>query len=88
MKSSYTYEFTPAAETDLDDIVRYVAQRLFNAKAVLDFKVVLHKKIEQLRSFPESGSIIGNNGVLRKSFVGNFTRLYIVWMKSESVLLL
>jgi len=80
MESRWKYQLTQKANTDLDDIVGYIAVELSNPKAASDFVDKLQEAIEETRSFPESGSLVVNEFVpnmeVRKKLVGNYIMYY------------
>ena len=53
MASKFGYRLTNRAESDLDEIVRYIAVELANPQAASDFVDNLQAHIEEARSFPE-----------------------------------
>ena len=58
------------------EIIRYMVSELGNPTAAADFMDQLRKRIEEVRLFPESGSMAGNDLVpdlgIRKKVVGNY----------------
>jgi len=80
MPNSYEYYFLPKAEKDLNEIVKYIEQVLFNTKAADDFAYELFDKIDAVRKFPLSGQLIDNihisDSELRKIVVGNYLVFY------------
>ncbi len=81
MESKWEYQLTQKAEADLDDIVGYIAVELSNPKAASDFVDKLQATIEEVRSFPESGSLVVNefvpNTEVRKKLIGNYIMYYL-----------
>lgn len=81
MKSKWGYQLTQKADADLDDIVGYIAVELANPKAASDFVDKLQGVIEEICSFPESGSPIVNefmpNTEVRKKLVDNYIMYYL-----------
>lgn len=81
MESKRGYRLTDKADTDLDDIVRYIAVDLAKPKAASDFVDKLQSAIEEARSFPESGSLVVNEYLpdteVRKKLVGNYILYYL-----------
>lgn len=81
MESKWGYELTQKAAADLDDIVGYIAVGLANPTAASDFVNKLQGAIEEVRSFPESGSFVINelvpNAEIRKKLVGNYMMYYL-----------
>ena len=81
MESKWEYQLTQKAEADLDDIVGYIAVEISNPKAASDFVDKLQATIEEVRSFPESGSLVVNefvpNTEVRKKLIGNYIMYYL-----------
>lgn len=81
MESKWGWQLTQKADADLDDIVSYIAVELSNPKAASDFVDKLQGTIEEVRGFPESGSIVVNEFVpnmqIRKKPVGNYMIYYL-----------
>lgn len=81
MESKWGYRLTQKADADLDDIVGYIAVELANPKAASDFMDKLQGAIEEVRSFPESGSLVSNEFVpnmeIRKKLVDNYIMYYL-----------
>lgn len=81
MESEYQYCLSQKAENDLDDIVSYITLELSNPTAASNFVNKLENVIEELRSFPESGTHVSNefltNTEVRKKLVGNYIMYYL-----------
>ncbi len=81
MESKWGYHLTHKADAYLDDIVGYIAVELANPTAVSNFVGKLQGAIEEVRSFPESGSLVINeflsNIEVRKKLVGNYIMYYL-----------
>ena len=81
MDYSYGYDFTRIAESDLSDIVSYIAIKLSNPKAASDWMDMLQKKIDETRLFPESGGLVDNDlitiGGVRRKLVGSYIMYYL-----------
>lgn len=81
MESKGGYQLTQKADADLDDIVGYIAVELANRQAASDFVDKLQGVIEEIRSFPESGSLVINeflpNTEVRKKLIGNYIMYYL-----------
>lgn len=82
MESKFGYQFSQKAESDLDDIISYIAVELSNPQAATDFLEQLQKTIEEARLFPESGSLVVNdflvNTDIRKKLIGNYVMYYLL----------
>ena len=89
MASKYQYRLSQKAADDLDGIVSYIASELSNPQAAADFLSRLGKVIDEIRSFPESGSYVNNeflsNTKLRKKPVGSYLLYYLSVPETETV---
>ena len=92
MESEFGYRLTRRAEADLDEIVSYIAVELANLQAASDFMDKLQDNIEEARSFPESGSLVGNEFLqmehVRKKLVGNYIMYYLPEMEEKMIYVL
>ena len=92
MASKWSYFFTRKAESDLEDILQYIAVELANPQAASDFADVLQKNIDEARLFPESGSKVVNefltNANVRKKSIGNYIMYYLPDLSKERILIL
>lgn len=92
MESEWGYRLTKQADTDLDDIVRYIAVELANPQAASDFVDKLQTAIEEARSFPESGSPVVNEYLpltgVRKKLVGGYVLFYLPDRPEKMILVL
>lgn len=81
MESKYQYRLSQKAEADLDGIVSYIAVELSNPQAASDFVDKLGKVIDEIRSFPESGSYVNNEFLsdteIRKKLTGSYIMYYL-----------
>ncbi len=76
---SNKYLFSDNAKKDLDNILNYISNVLFNPKAAEIFLMSLIKKIELLCLFPEIGKTINNKFVIKTTKrvnVDNYLLLY------------
>lgn len=82
MASKFGYLLTKRAESDLIEIVSYIAVVLANPQAASDFVDKLQDTIEEARAFPESGSLVDNEFLqienMRKKLVGNCIKYYLL----------
>ena len=87
MESKYQYRLSQKAEADLDGIVSYIAVELSNPQAASDFVDKLGKVIDEIRSFPESGSYVNNdflsNTEIRKKLIGSLYHVIIFLLKKK-----
>ena len=81
MESKYQYRLSQKAEADLDGIVSYIAVELSNPQAASDFVDKLGKVIDEIRSFPESGSYVNNEFLsdtdIRKKLISSYIMYYL-----------
>ena len=89
MESKYQYRLSQKAEADLDGIVSYIAVELSNPQAASDFVDKLGKVIDEIRSFPESGSYVNNEFLsdteIRKKLIGCYIMYYLP-VKEEMII--
>ncbi len=92
MEFKYRYQLTKRAESDLDEIIAYIAHELSNPQAASDFIDKLQKQIEEVRFFPESGSLVHNQFLqienIRKKRIGNYIMYYISNSKEKMIIIL
>lgn len=83
MEFEYSYQFTEKASSDLDEILYYISNELDNPVAAQNFIKKIFEKIDVVRTFPDSGSLVVNEFLsdknIRKFIVGN----YIVYYKTN-----
>ena len=86
------YRFTDEAVKDLDDIIHYIAIELDNAIAANSFVNKLVKHIDDIRTFPKSGSLVDNEFVsvkdIRKIPISNYLLYYRFEESTECVVIL
>ena len=92
MESKFGYRLTKRADSDLDEIVSYIAVELANPQAASDFVDKLQDNIEEARSFPENGSLVSNEFLqvenVRKKLVGNYIMYYLPDTKGKIIYIL
>lgn len=92
MEFKFKYKLTAIAQADLDNIISYIAIHLSNPKAATDFADKLQKAIDDVRYFPESGSLVINDFLptegVRKKIIGNYIMYYFLDNASETILIL
>lgn len=75
------FELTERAEADLDEILSYMSISLANPQAAAEFLDKLEKLIEDLRLFPEMGTLLANELLprtkVRKFPAGNYLLYYL-----------
>lgn len=90
--SDFGYKLTAKAEADLDEIVFYIAAELDNQRAAADFLQKLQDAINDIRSFPESGTLVVNEFLpykaIRKKQVGNYIMYYLSNQKENMIYIL
>ena len=81
MDSKYSYLFSEKAETDLNDIIRYIAITLSNPAAASDFIDRLLAVIDDACLFPQSGMLSETEFIpdmgIRKKPAGNYIVYYL-----------
>lgn len=92
MESKFCFQLTQKADADLDAIVSYIALELSNSKAAADFVSKLQEVIEEVRVFPESGSLVVNefmlNKEVRRKLVGNYIMYYLPDFSEKTIYIL
>ena len=76
---SNRYLFSDNAKKDLDNILNYISNVLFNPKAAEIFLMSLTKKIELLCLFPKMGKMVDNKFVIKETKrinIDNYCLLY------------
>lgn len=80
MASNYAYHLTTKAQSDLRDIVRYIAVDLANPSAARNFSVKLRKSVDEIRRFPYSGATVENLSIdgmaVRRKIIQNYILIY------------
>jgi len=61
MEFKYSYKFTEKAEKDLDEILKYIKEDLFNPTAATAFFDKIFESIDNIRNFPLSGMLVEND---------------------------
>lgn len=81
MVSKLKSKFTNKAESDLDEIIRYIKVDLANPIAASNFIDCLLKSIDEIERFPESGSLVNNEYLIaknvRKKLINNYIMFYV-----------
>lgn len=92
MVSKFGYRLTKRAESDLDEIVSYIAVELENPQAASNFVNKLQANIEEARVFPESGSLVHNEFLqvenIRKKLIRNYIMYYLPNRKEKMIYIL
>lgn len=61
MDFKYSYRFTEKAAKDLDEIIKYIKEELFNPSAASVFADKIFENIDNIRNFPLSGMLVEND---------------------------
>jgi toxin ParE1/3/4 len=81
MANNYTIKMTPKAANDLDDIYRYISEKLFATSAATNILERIEKEIMRLREFPFSCNYVADEYLRNKGYrtliVDNYVALYI-----------
>ena len=83
MAFKYAYRFTEKAETDLTEILRYINDELSNPSAAQDLGRKIFESIDNVRNFPQSGSVVDNSFLADKSVRRIVVDNYIVYYKAS-----
>ena len=77
----YSFVITDKANTDLDEIVRYISIELANPDAASGFIDHFLEMVDNVCSFPESGSLVNNvflpDSSVRHKVIGNYVMYYL-----------
>lgn len=80
MAFEYSYSFTEKAMRDFDEILHYISVELANPTSAKILGKKIFEKIDNVRSFPESGALVDNefltDKTVRKLLVENFIVYY------------
>jgi toxin ParE1/3/4 len=92
MANNYTIKMTPKAANDLDDIYRYISEKLFATSAATNILERIEKEIMRLRKFPFSCNYVADeylrNKGYRKLIVDNYVALYLIEEEKEQVIIM
>lgn len=85
----YRVQLTHRAEQDLDNILDYLTNHLFNFQAARHFLNSFEEGMQQLSLFPELGEVVRNRYFsmlsVRKKRLKNYILYYVVDLKKELV---
>ena len=91
MDFEYSYKFTENAENDLDEIIRYIREKLFNPSAAVSFFKRVFESIDNLRKFPLSGMLVENeflpNKDIRKVVIDNYIMYYLAGEAKREIII-
>ena len=89
MVFKYSYRFTEKAEQDLEGILRYIAVELSNPVAAQNLGRKIFEKIDIVRDFPDSGTLVDNELLsdkeVRKLLADNYVIYYKVYYDKKSI---
>jgi len=81
-EGKYIIKFTPKAADDLEEIYRYISEKLFAEDSALRLLEKIEKNILKLRDYPLSGSLVTDEFLkqkrYRKLIVDNYVVFYVV----------
>lgn len=82
MTDKYTLKFTPLASEDLESIFGYIYETLSSPTAAYRIMDEIENKINRLTIFPNSGSLITDDGLgsrgYRKVVADNYLAFYLI----------
>lgn len=86
---AYKVQVSESADRDLDDILTYIADKLANSKAAIDFADALDEKYGELEDHPLLFELSRNIYLAQKGYrrfvVGNYVALYLVNEERQEV---
>lgn len=92
MDCKYEYLLTEKAESDLDEVLSYLAGKLSNPQAAKRFLENIEAAIHEARCFPDSGVPVENDLLLydgiRKKLVGNYALYYLPHHEEKKIYIL
>lgn len=83
MDFEYSYKFTEKAENDLDEIIRYIREKLLNPSAAVSFFKRVFESIDNLRKFPLSGMLVENEFLQNKNIRRVVADNYIIYYLTD-----
>ena len=88
----YSYVLTEIAETDVEEILDYIAYELSNPQAASDFADALDEKLEEICLTPKAGRPVHNPYLkrddVRRVLVKNYIAYYLIDRKAEKIVVL
>lgn len=88
----YSYVLTEIAETDVEEILDYIAYELSNPQAASDFADALDEKLEEICLTPKVGRPVHNPYLkrddVRRVLVKNYIAYYLIDRKAEKIVVL
>lgn len=88
MESSFQYRLTWKAKTDLDHIASYIAINLSTPQVASKFIDHLYNAIEDVCSFPESGTIIDDpyisNEKVKMKIIDHYNMYYFPHLEQKN----
>ena len=77
----FRFSITDKADSDLDEIVRYISEELLEPKAASSFIERFLSVVDDICVLPESGALVDNdfvsNRFIRHKMVGNYIVYYL-----------
>lgn len=92
MDFNYSYRFTSKAEQDLDEILHYISFTLCSPISAQNLSKKIFERVDSIRMFPESGSIVENEFLtssitVRKIVVDNYIVYYTVSDADKAIII-
>ncbi|AYO31227.1 MAG: toxin ParE1/3/4 [Thermoanaerobacteraceae bacterium] len=92
MSNNYKLKFTPVAYNDLEQIYQYIAGNLLAEQAANNLIDKIEERITRLKSFPYSGSYVGDDILkskgYRKLILNNYIVFYLVDEQEKQVVIM
>ncbi len=89
MDFKYSYKFTEKAEHDLDEILKYIKEDLFNKSVASAFLERVFGSIDNIRNFPLSDMLVENDFLpsvgIRRVVIDNYIMYYFFAEKVKEV---
>ncbi|MDI3535137.1 MAG: toxin ParE1/3/4 [Thermosediminibacterales bacterium] len=81
-ENKYMLRFPPKAAEDLEDIYRYISEKLFAENSAIHLMERIEKSIMRLKDYPFSGSMVADEFLKKKGYqklvVDNYIVFYLV----------
>lgn len=89
MASDFGYRLSKRAQSDLDEMISYIAVELSNPQAAASFMKKLMKAIDEVCVFPESGPLVKNEFLadsnVRRKTVGSYIMYYLPDFTADTI---
>lgn len=92
MENNYTVKMTTKAADDLDNIYRYISEKLFATSAATNILERIEKETMRLKEFPFSCNYVADEYLRKKGYrkliVDNYIVFYLIEKEVEQVIIM